>query len=71
MWIADTSYCNKQLLSSRVRKNLVHLCPVITQFTKDEETFRSFCAEMISANPQLINLKKVAVDIKAKIFSRF
>ena len=41
------------------------------QFTKDEETFRSFCVEMISANPQLINLKKVAEDIKAKIFSRF
>ena len=70
MWIPDTSYRNKQLLS-RARKNPVHLCPVIMQFTNDEETFRSFCVEMISANPQLINLKKVAEDIKAKIFSRF
>ena len=35
-------------------------------FTKDEETFRRFCVELILANSQLINLKKVG---EAAIFN--
>ena len=40
-------------------------------FTKDEGTFRKFCVELISANPHLINLKKVGVDMEAAIFNGF
>ena len=40
-------------------------------FTKDEETFRRFRVELISANPQLINLKKVGVYMEAAIFNGF
>ena len=40
-------------------------------FTKDEQTFRKFCVELISANPQPINLKKVWVDMEAAIFNGF
>ena len=50
-WITDTSYRNKRLLSSRTRKNPVHLGPVMMHFTKDEGNFRRFCVELISANP--------------------
>ena len=71
MWITDTSYRNKLLLSSRTRKNPVHLGPVMMHFTKDEGTFRRFSVELISANPQLINLKKVGVDMEAAIFNGF
>ena len=71
MWITDTSYRNKGLLSSRTIKNPVHLGPIMMHFTKDEGTFRKFCVELISANPHLINLKKVGVDMEAAIFNGF
>ena len=71
LWITDTSYRNKRLFSSRTRKNLVHLGSVMMHFIKDEETFRRFCDELISTNPQLINLKKVGVDMEAAIFNGF
>ena len=71
MWITDTPYRNKRLLSSRARKNPVHLNPAMTHFAKNEGTFRRFCVELISANPQLINLKKAGVDMEAAIFNGF
>ena len=71
MWITDTSYRNKLHLSSRTRKNPVHLVSVMMHFTKDKGTFRRFCVELISADPQLINLKKVEVDMEAAVFSEF
>ena len=40
-------------------------------FTKDEETFRRFCVELISADLQLINLKKVWVDMEVAIINGF
>ena len=69
--ITETSYYNKQLLSSRTWKNVVDLGPVIMHFTKDEETFRRFCVELISAIPQLMNLEKVGVDMDSAIFNGF
>ena len=71
MWITDTSYRIKRLLSSRARENPMHLGPVTMHFTKYEETFRRFCVELISANPQLISLKKLGVDMEAAIFNGF
>ena len=71
MWITDTPYRNKRLLSSRARKNPVHLNPAMTHFAKNEGTFRRFCVELISANLQLINLKKAGVDMEAAIFNGF
>ena len=71
MSINDTSYHNKLRLSSRTRKSPVYLGPVMMHFTKDEGTFRRFCVELISANAQLINLKKVGGDMEAAIFNGF
>lgn len=71
MWITDTFYCNKSLLSSTSRTNRVHLAPVMMFFTNDEETFKRFDVELISANSQLINLKNVRMKTEAAIFNRF
>ena len=40
-------------------------------FIKNEDTFRRFCVELISAYHQLMNLKKVEVDMEAAIFNGF
>ena len=40
-------------------------------FTKDEEAFRRFCVELVSANPGIMNLRKVGVDMEAAIFNGF
>ena len=40
-------------------------------FTKNEETFRQFCAELLSANPQLNGLTKIGVDMESAIFNGF
>ena len=71
MWITDTSYCNKRLLRNRTRNNPVHLAPIMMRFTKDEETSRRFCIELISANSQLINLKNFGADMEVAIFNKF
>ncbi len=71
MWVTDTSYRNKRLLSIRTKKNPVHLGPVMLHFTKDEETFRRFCLELIASCPDLANLKKIGVDMEAAIFKGF
>ena len=64
-------YRNKRFLSNTSRKNQVHLDPVLIHFTKDEKTFRRFYPELISADHQLINLKKVDVEIEVSIFNGF
>ena len=71
MSITDTSYYNNRRLSSRTLENPVNLGPVTIVFTKDEETFRRFYVELISANPELINLKTVDVDTEVAIFNGF
>ena len=71
MWVTDTSYRNKRLLSARSRSNPVHLGPVMFHISKDDETFRRFCMELIASNPNLINLRKVGVDMEAAIYSGF
>ena len=40
-------------------------------FTKYEEGSSMFCVELISANPQPINLKKVGVGMEVAIFTGF
>ena len=40
-------------------------------FTKNDETFRRFCIELTLANPELINLNKVWVDMDAAVFNEF
>ena len=49
----------------------MNLGAVMMHFTKDEETFRRFCVELISADLQLINLKKVWVDMEVAIINGF
>ena len=71
MWITDTSYRNKRLLSARSRGNPVHLGPVMFHMSKDDETFRRFSMEIIASNPNLINLRKIGVDMEAAIYNGF
>ena len=40
-------------------------------FTKDDETFRRFCAELLSANPKLTDIKTVGVDMESAISNGF
>ena len=65
-----TSYYDKQFLSSRTRKNPVHLGSVMMSFSKNEKGWRFF-VELISTNPQSISLKKVRVDMEDAIFTGF
>jgi hypothetical protein len=71
MWVTDTSYRNLRLLSTRTGKHPVFLGPAMLHFTKDETTFRRFCAELICANPSLSNIRKIGVDMEAAIFNGF
>ena len=71
MWVTDTCYRNQRLVSRRTKKHPVHLGPVMLHFSKDTETFRRFCLELISANPAISNLRKVGVDMEAAIFNGF
>ena len=71
LWLTDTSYRNKRLVSRRSGKHPVFMGPVMFHFSKDEPTFRRFCAELISANPNILNLKKCGVDMEAAIYSGF
>ena len=71
LWVTDTSYRNKRLISTKSRANPVYLGPVMLHFTKDEEAFRRFCLEMISVNPAISNLRKIGVDMEAAIFNGF
>ena len=71
MWVTDTVYRNKRLTSVRSRKNPVHLGPVMFHSSKDDETFRRFCAEIVAANPNLLNLRKIGVDMESAIFNGF
>ena len=56
MWVTDTSYRNRRLVSTRSGDHPVHLGPVMFHFSKDEETFRRFCLELVAANPALLNI---------------
>ena len=71
MWITDTCYRNKRILGVRSRDHPVFTGPVMFHFSKDDSTFRRFCAELVSANPSVANLKKVGVDMEAAIFNGF
>ena len=71
LWITDTCYRNKRLLSARSRDHPVYTGPIMLHFSKDDETFRRFCLELISAKPEISNLKKVGLDMEAAIFNGF
>ena len=71
MWITDTSYRNKRLVSLRYKDHPVYLGPLMLHFTKDEETFRRFLLEMLGANPGLLNLHTIGTDMESAIFNGF
>ena len=71
MWVIETFFHNNRLLSSRLRKNHVHLGPVMMYFIKEEQKSRRFWFELILANLQLVNLKKVGVHMEAAIANVF
>ena len=71
LWVTDTSYRNKRLANRSTQKSPVNVGPTMLHFTKDDETFRRFCAEMLCSNPQIVTLQKVGVDMEKAIFNGF
>lgn len=69
LWATDTSYRNQRLINPRMNDHPVFLGPVILHFTKDESIFKRLALEMIAFNPNIINLKKIGVDMEAAIFN--
>ena len=73
MWLTDTSYRNKRLktVRSHRKKSPVFMGPAMLHHSKDEETFRRFCCELIAAKPTLSDLKVIGVDMEAAIYNGF
>lgn len=71
LWITDTSYINQRLINPSSGRSPVHLGPLMLHFTKTEQTFGRFALELVSANPNLKNLKFLGVDLEAAIFKGF
>lgn len=49
----------------------MYLDPIMILITKNEETSSRFSVELISANPQLISLRKVGANMKTSILNGF
>ena len=49
----------------------MHLSPIMIVFTKNKETLSRFSVELISPNPQLINLRKVGAEMETSVLNGF
>ena len=73
MWLTDTSYRNQRLktVRSNRKRSPVFMGPAMLHHSKDENTFRRFCCELIAAKPELSNIKVIGVDMEAAIYNGF
>lgn len=71
LWITDTAYRNKRLVSRRSGNHPVCLGPCMFHFSKGRVTFRRFCSEIVTAEPGILDLRKLGVDMEAAIFQGF
>ena len=71
LWVTDTSYGNKRLINRESGKNPIFLGPMMLHFTKDEGAFDRFAPELLAADPKLIELKNLGVDMESAIYQGF
>ena len=69
LWTTDTSYRNRRLINPRTNDHPVFLGPVLLHFSKDANIFNRLALEMLSFNSNIINLKRVRVDMEGAIFN--
>ena len=69
MWVTDSCYKDKRLVSNTTGNHPIFLGPLIFHFTKDKDTFTRFALEMMAIDPLVISkLKKIGVDMEDAIF---
>jgi len=69
MWVTDSCYRNKRLISKRSEAHPVYLGPTLLYFTKDTQTFTRFSLDMQAANPETRNIKKIGIDMEDAIYN--
>ena len=52
-------------------KNPIFVGPMMLHFTKDEGAFGRFALEILAADPKLIELKNLGVDMVSAIYQGF
>ena len=52
-------------------KNPIFLGPMMLHFTKDEGAFDRFALELLAADPKLIELKNLGVNMESAIYQGF
>ena len=65
LWTKDTSYRNKRLVNPRTGDNPVFLGPALLHFTY----FLQIALEMLAIKSEIVNLKKIGVDMEDAIFN--
>ena len=72
LWITDTSYRNKRLINRESgKKKAIFVGPMMFHFTKDVGAFGRFSLELLAADPKLIELKNIGVDMESAIYQGF
>jgi len=69
LWVTDSSYRNKRIISNSTGDSPVFLGPLLFHFTKDEPTFNRFMLEMVAMDPAIMKMKKLGVDMEDAIFN--
>ena len=69
MWVTDSCYRNKRLISSTLGVHPIYLGPTLLHFTKDTQTFTRFALEIQACNPETRGIKKIGVDMEDAIYN--
>ena len=69
MWVTDSCYWNKRLISNTSRVHPIYLDPTLLHFTKDTQTFTRFELEILACNPETRGIKKIGVDMEDAIYN--
>ena len=69
MWVTDSCYRNKRLISSTLGVHPIYLGPTLLHFTKDTQTFTQFALEIQVCNPETRGIKKIGVDMEDAIYN--
>ena len=61
----------KQIMNRESGKNPIFVSPMMLYFTKDEGAFGRFTLELLAADPKLIELKNLGVNMESAIYQGF
>ena len=70
-WLTGISYRNKRFINREFGENPIFVGPMMLHFTKDEGTFGRIALELLAADPKLIELKNLGVDLESAIYQGF